>query len=60
MEDDFKCARCGKDDCGFLFAASKNRYPIGKDYFVCEDCFKQMEGIGFEDHRLYKGDSNEV
>jgi len=50
--EDFKCENCGKEDCGILFAATKNRDRSGEDFFVCEDCFRKLEGIGFEDYRL--------
>lgn len=52
MEDKFVCQHCGKEDCGFLFAVTKNRSTVGEDLFVCEDCFRSLEGIGFEDYRL--------
>ena len=51
-EEEFVCQECGKEDCDILFAATKNRNRSDEDYFVCEECFRKLEGIGFEDYRL--------
>lgn len=51
MSDKLLCEHC-KGEFDELLTVTKNRRRTGEDYWVCTDCFIELEGIGFEDYRL--------
>ena len=60
MSDKLLCEHC-KKEVHELLTATKNRGRTGEDYWVCTDCFIELEGVSFEDYRLsefYKEETN--
>jgi ribosomal protein L37AE/L43A len=52
-EDEMVCQSCGKD-FDILMTTNKRKNMDGSSFWVCQDCFKEIEGVGYEDFRLSK------
>ena len=50
-ENNMNCEHCGKDD-DILFGVHTRKDRDGNYYWVCSDCFKELEGVSYEDFRL--------
>jgi hypothetical protein len=51
MEDKFRCDCCGKET-EILLSHRKLMKDLYENQWICEECFKEVHKIGFEDFRL--------